>query len=139
VGESGEVVGADLTPGMLAQARRVGRGELAWLIVADVLRLPFRNGQFDVVLAAGIIPHLQDPQAGLAEIARVTRAGGVLAVFHPIGRAALAARHGGTPSEDDALASGRLSRMLAASGWSLQTVDDGLDRYLAVSVREDTV
>ena len=136
VGETGEVVGADITPGMVAQATRLGRAQLAQLLVADLMRLPFQGSQFDVVLAAGVIPHLVDPRRGLAEIARVTRAGGVLAIFHPIGRIALAARHGGTPSDDDVLAERQLRPMLAATGWSLKSIDDGLERYLAITSRQ---
>jgi SAM-dependent methyltransferase len=137
VGEAGDVVGADLTPGMISEAAQLGRGSLAHLLVADVMRLPFSPAQFELVFAAGLIPHLVEPQDGLLELARVTRPGGTLAVFHPIGRAALAARHGGVPSEGDALAAARLRRMLEATGWSPEIIDDAADRYLALAVRRD--
>jgi len=136
VGETGQVVGVDVTPGMIAEANRRGRAEFGQLLVADLMRLPFAGSQFDVVLAAGVISHLVDPQAGLAEIARVTRTGGVLAIFHPIGRTALAARRGGTLSEDDVLAVRQIRPMLAECGWSLKFIDDGLERYLAIAIRQ---
>lgn len=44
--------------------------------------------------AAGLLPHLSDPDLGLTELARVTVPDGRLVLFHPSGRAALAARHG---------------------------------------------
>jgi ubiquinone/menaquinone biosynthesis C-methylase UbiE len=139
VGETGKVVGADVTPGMIAQAKQRGRAELAQLLVTDVMLLSFAGSQFDVVLAAGVIPHLVDPRAGLAEMARVTRPGGLLAIFHPIGRATLAARHGRTPSEDDTLAARQLGPMLATSGWSLKSIDDSLERYLAIAIRQHSL
>ena len=58
-----------------------------------------------------------------------------LAIFHPISRAALAARHGSAPSEDDATSPRRLPGMLGATGWRLERLDDGAERYLALAVR----
>lgn len=47
---------------------------------ADAHRLPFRDNQFDVVVAAEVLEHLPDPERGLAEIARVGRRHVVLSV-----------------------------------------------------------
>ena len=135
VGDAGRVVALDVTPEMLAEARRRGRGQLAKLVQADGEALPFRAASFDAILAAGFVPHLPDPQAGLAELARVTVSGGRLAIFHPIGRATLAARHGGTPSDDDVIAPGRLGALLRAAGWALERIDDSPERFLALAVR----
>jgi SAM-dependent methyltransferase len=131
----GLVVGLDATPAMLAEARRLGRHTVGDLILGDANEMPFGDRTFDAVFAAGLVPHLTDPAAGLTEMGRVTRVGGRLAVFHPIGRAALAARHGGTPSEDDPLARGHIIQLLAATGWQLQAIDDSTDRYFALAAR----
>jgi SAM-dependent methyltransferase len=77
------------------------------------------------------LPHLR----AAVGPAGVAAEGGRLAVFHPVGRAPLAARHGRTPSDQDVTAPARLRGLLAASGWSLATVDDGTERYLAIAVR----
>jgi SAM-dependent methyltransferase len=42
-------------------------------------RLPFADGTFDVALAQLVVHFMTDPVAGLAEMARVTRPGGVIA------------------------------------------------------------
>ena len=47
-------------------------------VAGDVTALPFRSGAFDVVVAAFVVNHLPDPVAGLAELRRVTRPGGVV-------------------------------------------------------------
>ena len=94
VGPSGVVVGADLTPAMLQAAERAGRHRDGQLLLADVAVLPLRSRSLDAVFAAGLIAHLPDPEENLRELARVVRPGGTLALFHPIGRAALAARQG---------------------------------------------
>ncbi len=135
VGDSGLVVALDVTPEMLAEARQKGRGLLARLIQADGERSPFRHAAFDAVFAAGFLPHLDDPARGLRELARITHPGGRLAIFHPIGRATLAARHGGTPSDDDVVAPKRLRPLLSGTGWRLKSIDDGADRYLALALR----
>jgi SAM-dependent methyltransferase len=135
VGPEGTVIALDATPEMLSEAARLGRAAVASLLVGDGEVLPFRDGAFDAIFTAGFVPHLTDPEAGLAELARVCVPGGRLAIFHPISRAALAARHGNVPSDDDLVAPARLTRTIDASGWRLLTVDDGPDRYLALAIR----
>lgn len=137
VGPSGVVVGADVTPEMLNQASGLGRRSEAVLIRADVGGLPLGSASVDVVFAAGLLPHLNDPVAGLAELARVCCPGGRLALFHPIGRVALSRRHGRQPDSDDVRREPRLRAALDQSGWELESLDDGDDRYLALARRRD--
>ena len=66
------MVGADLTPGMITRPLGAAEGISSALLVADVMRCHFPDGQFDVVFAAGLLPHLIDPLSGLLELARVT-------------------------------------------------------------------
>jgi SAM-dependent methyltransferase len=135
VGPGGTVLGVDLTPEMLATARRYGRHRHGWLVLADARHLPLRDGGVDAAFAAGLLPHLPDPDGGLTELARVIRPGGRLALFHPSGRAALAARQGRRLREDDTLAHANLRRLLERTGWRLDRYDDGPDRFLAVAER----
>ncbi|MER5713602.1 methyltransferase domain-containing protein [Streptomyces sp. NPDC002132] len=136
VGASGAVVGADLTPAMLEAAVRAGRHRDGRLLLADVAALPLRSGSLDAVFGAGLISHLPQPDANLRELARVVRPGGTLALFHPIGRAALAARHGRQITADDLRAEANLRPLLAASGWRMTSYVDEDTRYLALAVRE---
>ncbi|MER7341810.1 methyltransferase domain-containing protein [Streptomyces sp. NPDC000075] len=135
VGPSGTVLGVDLTEPMLAAARRAGRDAQGALLRADVARLPLRDGVLDAVFAAGLIAHLPEPAANLRELARAVRPGGRLALFHPIGRAALAARHGRELTPDDLRAEHNLGPLLAGSGWEMTSYADEDARFLVLAVR----
>jgi SAM-dependent methyltransferase len=137
VGPQGVVIGADLTPAMLDEALRAGRGDSGQLLLTDVARLPLRTGSLDAVFAAGLIAHLPQPEVNLRELARAVRPGGRLALFHPIGRAALAARQGRQITDDDLRAEPNLRPLLAGSGWRMISYVDEEARFLALAVRQD--
>jgi SAM-dependent methyltransferase len=135
VGPSGAVIALDVTPEMLHAARRPAEIARASLVLADARALPLPERSVDAIFAAGLVNHLPDTEAGLRELARVTSPGGLLVLFHPSGRAALAARHGHTLSPDEPLSAGPLHRFTAAAGWALTAYDDAPDRFFAVAER----
>jgi demethylmenaquinone methyltransferase / 2-methoxy-6-polyprenyl-1,4-benzoquinol methylase len=77
------VVGVDLTEEMLRQGyRRVaaaGRGDQVGLVVGRAEQLPFPDGYFDALTFTYLLRYVRDPQATLAELARVLRPGGTMA------------------------------------------------------------
>ncbi|GAA5192823.1 hypothetical protein GCM10023322_53240 [Rugosimonospora acidiphila] len=134
VGPGGAVIGVDLTPHMLTVAGDSTEPAAA-LLLGDARHLPLVDGSVDAIFAAGLIQHLPDPAVGLAELARVTRPGGRLILFHPSGRAAQAARHGRSLREDEALGRPCLDQLLADAGWTLTDYDDPPHRFLALAAR----
>jgi ubiquinone/menaquinone biosynthesis C-methylase UbiE len=78
-----QVTGLDLTPAILDQARAAqdGRGtkNVAWR-EGDVYALPFADGAFSLVMSSAAFHHMTDPRAAFAELARVCRSGGRIAV-----------------------------------------------------------
>lgn len=70
----GRVTGVDFSEEMLARARRKAP-QLDW-VHADAMALPFEDGTFDVVTVGFGIRNLPDLDAGLRELARVTRSSG---------------------------------------------------------------
>jgi ubiquinone/menaquinone biosynthesis C-methylase UbiE len=69
-----DVLGVDLAPEMIAEARRHLAVELASRVrfeVADAARLPFSDGAFDLVVLANMIPFFD-------ELARVVAPGGAV-------------------------------------------------------------
>lgn len=135
VGPSGVVLGADLTPAMLEAAVRAGRDREGQLLLADVAALPLRAQSLDAVFGAGLIAHLPNPAENLRELARVVRPGGTLALFHPIGRAALAARQGRRITPEDLRDEANLRPLLVSSGWDMTSYVDEDARFLALAVR----
>jgi SAM-dependent methyltransferase len=124
VGAEGAVLAFDLTPEMLlAAAPRAADGGAA-LVVADGDRLPLADATLDGVFAAGYLPHVPDAEAALRELARVTRPGGRLALFHPVTRTALATRQGRTLSPTDRMSERPLRAALTSSGWTPTSYED---------------
>jgi ubiquinone/menaquinone biosynthesis C-methylase UbiE len=78
-----EVVGVDLTPAMLDQARALqaakGVGNVRWE-TADVTALPFPDASFSLVTSTAMLHHTADPAAVLREMRRVRAPGGRIAV-----------------------------------------------------------
>jgi SAM-dependent methyltransferase len=87
------VVAADLdlkelppVSGMLAAMRAEGEAAppaAATALSADATRLPFGTESFDAIIASEILEHIPDDVAAMAEIARVLRPGGTVAVTVP--------------------------------------------------------
>lgn len=78
-----EVVGVDLTeaPLKIAERMRAERGITnAHFRLADADRLPFGDGEFDVVVCRFAVHHFDKPEQVISEMARVCRAGGTVAI-----------------------------------------------------------
>jgi len=75
------VVAADFSPGMIEVGRRRQAGMPNIVFVeADATKLPFGDDEFDAVTISFGLRNVADPDAALAELARVTRPGGRLLV-----------------------------------------------------------
>ncbi len=85
-GVADEVEGVDLSPVLhFARAMLDKRGvRNVHLANADLLRLPFHAGAFDVIVCLSVIEHIPDPAAAFAEMGRVLRDDGALIVGYPL-------------------------------------------------------
>jgi ubiquinone/menaquinone biosynthesis C-methylase UbiE len=81
-----QVVGIDLSIGMLAQARAeaVKLEQPVHFLEADAENTGFPDHTFDLVVSRHVIWNLPQPKLAIAEWARVTRPGGVVAVINGI-------------------------------------------------------
>lgn len=80
VGDTGFIVGADISLEMVKSARVRLDEPLYWPVNADGQALPFEDGVFDAVVCQLGIQFFPNPAAGLMEFRRVVRAGGMVAV-----------------------------------------------------------
>ena len=83
VGPSGRLVGLDASEAMIAEARRRAEAVAVPIVfeVGEVQALPFADGTFDVCRAERLLMHIPGAEQALAEMVRVTRPGGRIAVF----------------------------------------------------------
>jgi demethylmenaquinone methyltransferase/2-methoxy-6-polyprenyl-1,4-benzoquinol methylase len=84
--EGGVVTGLDFSPKMLERARR--KSETITWVEGDLLELPFEDGSFDAATVGFGVRNVADLEAALAELRRVLRPGGRLAILeitHPRG------------------------------------------------------
>jgi demethylmenaquinone methyltransferase / 2-methoxy-6-polyprenyl-1,4-benzoquinol methylase len=75
----GSVTGLDFSPRMLERARAKSR-EIEW-VQGDLLALPFDDASFDAATVGFGVRNLDDLERGLAELRRVLRPGGRLAIL----------------------------------------------------------
>lgn len=85
VAPDGEAVGVDFSDAMVMEARR--RAEDSGLPVrferGDIMALDLPDESFDRARAEQVLQHITSPEAAIAELVRVTRPGGLVAVMEP--------------------------------------------------------
>jgi ubiquinone/menaquinone biosynthesis C-methylase UbiE len=128
-----EFVVLDLTREQLQTGREaVARDGIRNLrfVEGDALAIPFANGEFDLAMSRFALHHLTDAASAIAEMARVVRAGGHVAVIDLV---AGGARHDELeimrdPSHTRALHEQEIAQALAAAGCELVARDERRER-----------
>jgi arsenite methyltransferase len=124
-GPDGLALGVDISEPMLVRAVRAQTSPNVGFLRTDAQRLPLRDQTVDAVVSIAVLQLIPNPAAALAEIARVLRPSGRLAIMVPTaGRAA------------------RFWRMLPNTGahaFSEDEIGDILEDHGFVSVRTKNV
>ena len=110
------------------------------LYVGDASTLPYRDGVLDAVFGFGVLHHVPDWRAGVREIARVLKPGGIyfLEEFYPQFYQNFLARRLFLHPEHDRFYSHDLRAALAAAGFELQgRLEQKEIGILAVAVTQD--
>ena len=82
--EAAQVTMLDQSPHQLARSRSKPALADCPRVLGDAENLPFADDTFDRYVSAGSIEYWPDPQRGIAEAYRVTRAGGTALVIGPV-------------------------------------------------------
>lgn len=73
--------GIDLTPAMLAKAKKQNSGKMIDLQVGNVMNLPYKDNSFDVVVMHLIVAVVNNPTLALLEAQRVLKNNGHLIIL----------------------------------------------------------
>jgi ubiquinone/menaquinone biosynthesis C-methylase UbiE len=145
-GRGARVCGADFSGAALRIASRKSpltesRDVPARFAQADAQRLPFADESFDIVVSCETVEHLRDPQAALAEMARVCRSGGLLYLTTPnyanaMGLYYLYARGrgkiatpGGDQPYDRVFLFPQIRNMVRRAGWKIVRTDGTVHQF----------
>jgi SAM-dependent methyltransferase len=140
-----QAVVIDMTPTMLATGKREADAAALRNVLylqGDAGDLPFLDESFDLVTCRFAVHHFEDPARQIAEMARVCRRGGRVAIIDLVAfDEALASEHDRLerlrdPSHTRALAAREIARLLEAAGAPVvhETTHDqrlAFDRWLA--------
>jgi ubiquinone/menaquinone biosynthesis C-methylase UbiE len=109
VGPGGDAVGVEPNPGLraVAEQRAAEAGSTARFVDGDALALPLGDAEVDVVWCERVFQHLAEPERAAAEIARVLRPGGRVALLDTDWATSIL--HPGEPAVVAALTSGALA------------------------------
>ncbi|MEV8511540.1 methyltransferase domain-containing protein [Dactylosporangium sp. NPDC051484] len=135
VGDAGTVIGVDHDPAMLEQARqRIAAHPRVEVRAGDAHALPLDDASIDRARADRVLQHLADPARALAELRRVVRPGGRVALAEPdwdtlviddadvaISRAYT--RYITTSVVRNAAIGRQLARLLGGAGFEIESVD----------------
>jgi SAM-dependent methyltransferase len=139
VDRQGSVVGVDITPEQLLKADRLVREEHVSFHRARIEELPFDAGSFDVVISNGVVNLSPAKHRVFAEVARVLRPGGRLALADIVTERQITARTACQAELWAACIAGASQRQLyladiAAAGLAVQVVHNN-PAYLFTSDR----
>ena len=137
-GDKGKVVSLDIAEEMLKQARNNGYPSNIHYIHADAAAIPLASETFDLVICYSSFPHFPNKPRALAEMARVLRNGGRLAICHTDSRHAINELHksiGHVIEHDTIPNAATMRKLLAKSGLKHIEVRDGAHRYLATATK----
>jgi ubiquinone/menaquinone biosynthesis C-methylase UbiE len=77
-----QVIGLDISRGMISVCKSKGLGKKAHLLIGDAENLPFQDGIFDIVTMHAAIHHLPSPLSSFCQIYRVLSKKGIMYIDH---------------------------------------------------------
>ena len=137
-GNKSKIISLDIAEEMLKRARNNSHPNNIHYVHADVTAIPLASETFDFVICYSCFPHFPDKNKALAEMARVLRSSGRLAIFHTASRREINELHksvGDVIGKDIIPDKATMRKMLLKSGLKPIQVRDEAHRYLAIAAK----
>ena len=77
----GEIFGVDLSQSTLKAYQKTKDNPCAHIMQADLLHLPFREKQFDIIYSLGVLHHTPDPRQAFLNLAHCLNDRGIMAIW----------------------------------------------------------
>ncbi len=140
IGPGGLLVALDVSFAMLRRAAAKKAYAPGLCVRATAMRIPLRDACMDSVVCFASFPHFSDKASALAEIRRVLKPGGGLAVAHLFSREELARHHGErSPVANDRLPDDEtMLGLFRDAGFTPPAIVNAPGRYLAVAAARET-
>ncbi|NEU29431.1 class I SAM-dependent methyltransferase [bacterium LRH843] len=86
VSDAHKLIGIDLSKEMIEASKKLlisNKAQNSELLVGDAYHLPLANEKIDIALSTCVMFLLPEPEKGIAEISRVVKKGGIIAMLNP--------------------------------------------------------
>jgi SAM-dependent methyltransferase len=77
----GEIVGVDLSQSILKAYQKNRDNPTAHIVQGDLLNLPFRKQQFDIIYSLGVLHHTPDPRQAFCNLSECLKQKGVMSIW----------------------------------------------------------
>jgi SAM-dependent methyltransferase/uncharacterized protein YbaR (Trm112 family) len=77
----GEVIGVDLSQSVLKAYQKTSDNPCAHIIQGDLLHLPFRKKQFDIIYSLGVLHHTPHPRQAFYNLSECLREKGIMSIW----------------------------------------------------------
>ncbi|MBU2633968.1 MAG: class I SAM-dependent methyltransferase [Nanoarchaeota archaeon] len=76
-----KIYGVDFSKIAIKKAKSLFRRKNLVYLNADLRKLPFENGKFDVIFSAGVLHHIPEHELAFSELVRCLSGGGILSIW----------------------------------------------------------
>ena len=80
-GMAREIIGLDISRSILKAYDKTKKNPSAHIIQGDILNLPFREKQFDVIYSLGVLHHTPDPRQAFLNLTQCLKEEGIISVW----------------------------------------------------------
>lgn len=132
-----QIVGVDISPGMIAKARCKYATPIVDFRCMDVMDL--QEGLFDYIIAYSVYPHFQEPEKLIAHLAKLLPTGGELVICHSESRDKINGHHDKHAGKlSDGLPPVEELALMLSPFFTVNAMEDNERLYMISAIRKQT-